>query len=273
MDRDDDGCDPSARVALHRVHVRRPLHAHLHRLPAGGPHRVRTAEGRPRVAHAHRRRPVRLRDGAPLRGVHLGDLAMAALARRLRGQGARQLQPSLLQDALQGSHRILVRVPARGRAVQDPKRRAPGGRRTVPWRLPPRRDAAARPVARMARLGRRGPTAAGQAHPRQPHGPSLWWQGGGLHACHRQRLAPLLRRLGAVHAGRAVLPAADRRARQRALRRRRPPRCQRRRQRPPDGAPFQIPLGPARGVPAGVGRPAAPLLPPRGMRARAKPSQ
>ena len=101
-------------------------------------------------ADAPRRRPLRLRLGAPLRGLHLGGLIVAgacsplslgsarkslarstrnfsdapparpppsaALARRQRGEAARDVEPAGVEDAVQGPDRVLVRLPA-GRGV------------------------------------------------------------------------------------------------------------------------------------------------------------
>ena len=104
VDRDDDRRDPAARVALDRLHVRRPLHADLHRLPPRRARRVRPAEDRPDEPDAPRRRPLRLRLGAPLRGLHLGGLIVAGvlppLARSLAARASlRRLCASLRRPA------------------------------------------------------------------------------------------------------------------------------------------------------------------------------
>mmetsp|Transcript_67176 Transcript_67176/g.200661 ORF Transcript_67176/g.200661 Transcript_67176/m.200661 type:complete len:288 (+) Transcript_67176:534-1397(+) len=219
---------------------------------------MRPAEDRPDVADDAGRRPVRVRDGAPLRGLHLRGFALAALARRLRGEAARHVQPAQLEDAQQGPHRVLVHLPAGRHGQQGAQRGAPRWRAAVPRRLPARGHAAPRPLAQLAGERGRGAAARHQANPGQPHGAALWAQGGHLLLDHGLGIAPLLRRHGVLHAGGAVLPDdAARLAAHHAGRRRRPVRGH-------DDAAEQIPLGAARRVPARPRRQPAPLLPPGG---------
>mmetsp|Transcript_8952 Transcript_8952/g.22182 ORF Transcript_8952/g.22182 Transcript_8952/m.22182 type:complete len:453 (-) Transcript_8952:472-1830(-) len=159
-------------------------------------------------------RPVRVRDGASLRGVHLRGVLLAARPLPRGDPVTRHRQPSERPPLEQGPDRVLVHLPAREHRGAHPQRRQAHIERAVPRHLLPGGDAAARDMAELAGAECRG-TARLQdgvppcqrrrrrrlqprAHlpPREPHLPPR----------HRLRLRPLLRRQEALLPRRPLPP-------------------------------------------------------------------